>query len=114
MLGLDPSSAVPIPAELISCILHFFATVTAAVNSTLAELSAVLDCASDQHMTAPPPNVMACPVVNLCFVRLSPWAAPAKQINFDSVVLDGCTGIVSSFIWISGVGEFGRPSMVPL
>ena len=91
----------------------FFAAVTAAINSALTELSAVMDCALDWCMMAPPPNVMAHPVVNLCFVGLLPQAASTKQISFESIVLDGHTGIVSSFVWISGIGKFRRLSMVP-
>ena len=92
----------------------FLAAVTAAINSALVELSAVVDCALDWCMMAPPPNVMAHPVVNLHFVRLFPQAASAKQISLDLVVSDGCMGIVSSFVWISGTGGFGRLSMVPV
>ena len=92
----------------------FSAAVTAAINSASAELGAVTDCALDWHMMAPPPNVMACPVVDLRFVGLFPQAASAKHIGFDSAVSEGCMGSVSSFVWISGVGMFGRLSIAPL
>ena len=91
----------------------FSAAVTTAINSALVELGAVMDCALDWHTMVPPLNVMACPVVNLRFVGLFPQAASTKHVSLDSVASEGCMGIVSSLVWISGAGMFGRPSIVP-
>ena len=93
--------------------LMFFAAVTAAINSALVELEAVVDCAFNWHKTVPPPQVTACPVVDCLLVGSFPQAASTTQINLDLVVSDGQAGSIVSVELIPGVNMSGRLSMIP-
>ena len=90
----------------------FSATVTAAINSALVELDAVVDWAFNWHIMAPPLQVIACPVAELLFVGLFPHAARTKHTSLAFLASEGHSG--GSFFSMDddGVSTSGSNSMV--
>ena len=108
--GVGPFSGVPNSdsTDLTHCM--FFAAATAAIDSALVELSAIVDHSLDWHSTATSQCVMACPVVDLLFAWLFPQAASVKHTNLESAVSMRCIGNLVFVPVIVCMGESGNPA----